>query len=69
MRRKGWWWGTGRRKTAVARVRLRAKDGGTVTVSRRDGQLKTIEEYFTELRDRVDSMSPIRVAPKLNYPA
>lgn len=60
--RKGWWWGTGRRKTAVARVRLRAKDGGTVTVSRRDGQLKTIEEYFTELRDRVDSMSPIRVA-------
>jgi small subunit ribosomal protein S9 len=59
--RKGWWWGTGRRKTAVARVRLRNKDGGAMTVSRRDGQIKTIEEYFTELRDRVDATSPLRV--------
>ena len=60
--RKGWWWGTGRRKTAVARVRLRPKDGGTASVSRRDGQVKTIEEYFTEVRDRVDAMSPLKLA-------
>ncbi|GMV24605.1 MAG: hypothetical protein AMXMBFR58_06360 [Phycisphaerae bacterium] len=60
--RKGWWWGTGRRKTAVARIRLKPKDGGTVTVSRRDGQSKTIDEYFTEVRDRSDAMAPLRVA-------
>ncbi len=59
--RKGWWWGTGRRKTAVARVRLRPKDGGTVTVCRKDDQIKTIEEYFTELRDRTDAVSPLKI--------
>ncbi len=60
--KKGWWWGTGRRKTAVARVRLRPKDGGTISIARRDGQIKTIEEYFTEVRDRVDCVSPLKVA-------
>ncbi len=60
--KKGWWWGTGRRKTAVARIRLKPKEGGTVTVSRRDGAIKTIDEYFTELRDRTDAVAPIKVA-------
>ncbi len=43
-----WWWGTGRRKTAVARVRLRPGDGKIVVNER------PYEEYFTEERDRKD---------------
>lgn len=60
----GWWWGTGRRKTAVARVRLRpAKNSGQgalmVQVSRQ--KFKPINEYFSELRDRNDATAPLRL--------
>ncbi len=60
----GWWWGTGRRKTAVARVRLRpAKNSGQgalmVQVSRQ--KFKPIDEYFSELRDRNDATAPLRL--------
>lgn len=41
----GWWRGTGRRKTAVARVRIKA-GSGTFKVNDRD-----LEAYFTEERD------------------
>jgi small subunit ribosomal protein S9 len=44
--RGNWWWGTGRRKTAVARVRVRPGDG-TFTVNG-----KPYDTYFTEHRDR-----------------
>lgn len=60
----GWWWGTGRRKTAVARVRLRpAKNSGqgTVQVQVSRQKFKGIEEYFSELRDRGDAMAPLRM--------
>jgi small subunit ribosomal protein S9 len=60
--RRGWWWGTGRRKTACARVRLKPRDGGTIIITRQDGKKKTIAEYFTELRDQTDAVSPIRMA-------
>jgi small subunit ribosomal protein S9 len=43
-----WWWGTGRRKTAVARVRIRP-GGGTFHVNEREA-----EKYFSEERDRND---------------
>lgn len=39
-------WGTGRRKTAVARVRL-ARGGGKITVNGHE-----VEAFFTEDRDR-----------------
>lgn len=60
----GWWWGTGRRKTAVARIRLRpaqnsGQGGVKVQVSRK--QFKSIDEYFSEMRDRGDAMAPLRV--------
>ncbi len=42
----GWWLGTGRRKTAIARVRLKPGDG-TFTVNG-----KPYVEFFTEERDR-----------------
>jgi small subunit ribosomal protein S9 len=41
-----WWWGTGRRKTAVARVRVRPGDG-SFKVNGRD-----MSTFFTEERDR-----------------
>ena len=44
----GWWWGLGRRKAAVARVRIRPGDGKLI-VNKRD-----YENYFTEERDRKD---------------
>lgn len=42
---QGWYWGTGRRKTACARVRLKA-GSGTFTVNE-----KPLEVFFTEERD------------------
>lgn len=60
----GWWWGTGRRKTAVARVRLRpAKESGNgklqIQVSRK--KFKDIDAYFSELRDRKDAVAPLEL--------
>ena len=55
----GWWWGTGRRKTAVARVRIRPGSGEFVVNKRK------VEEYFTEIRDRNDVAAPLRVTETL----
>lgn len=60
----GWWWGTGRRKTAVARVRIRpAKESGKgelkMQISRK--QFKTVEEYFSEMRDQKDAVAPLKL--------
>lgn len=43
---RGWWWATGRRKTSVARLRLRA-GGGDFKINERP-----MEEFFVEERDR-----------------
>ena len=60
--RHGWWWGTGRRKTAVARVRMKpASDEGKgdVQIQCSRKKLKPVTEYFTEDRDRADVYSPL----------
>jgi small subunit ribosomal protein S9 len=60
----GWWWGTGRRKTAVARVRIRpAKDAdkGSVQIQISKKKFKNIEEYFSEMRDRSDAVAPLKL--------
>ena len=60
----GWWWGTGRRKSAVARVRLRpAKNSGqgTIQVQVSRQKFKTINEYFSEMRDQNDALAPLRL--------
>ena len=58
----GWWWGTGRRKHAVARVRLKPSTGeGKVTVQIGPKKTKTIAEYFHELRDQQDAVAPLRL--------
>ncbi len=58
----GWWWGTGRRKTAVARVRMRIAEGeGSVTVYGKTGKAKPVEVYFAEERDRADAVAPLKL--------
>jgi len=60
----GWWWGTGRRKTAVARIRLRpAKNSGQGTLQIQVSRqvFKPIDVYFSEMRDRNDAMAPLRL--------
>jgi small subunit ribosomal protein S9 len=60
---QGWWWGTGRRKTAVSRARMRvAKEGeGKIQVQVSRKNFKSIEEYFTEERDRNDVYAPLKL--------
>lgn len=58
----GWWWGVGRRKAAVARVRIRpAKEGGKVQIQVTRKKFKSVEEYFSELRDRNDAVAPLEI--------
>jgi small subunit ribosomal protein S9 len=60
----GWWWGTGRRKTAVARVRMRLVQdpaAGGVRVQKSLKRFKSIDEHFSEIRDRHDAVAPLRV--------
>lgn len=66
--KKGWWWGTGRRKAAVARVRLKPAEGDAATitvigVNKKKSRPHT--EYFNLLRDQVDAVSPLRVTGTL----
>jgi small subunit ribosomal protein S9 len=58
----GWWWGTGRRKTAVARVRMRLpKDNKPAfLVESANGKRRPVEEFFTEERDRADCLAPFK---------
>lgn len=62
--KSGWYWGTGRRKTAVARVRLRPAKGGEgsgkVQVQIGADTFKPIEVYFKEERDRNDCYAPLK---------
>jgi small subunit ribosomal protein S9 len=51
-----YFWGTGRRKTSVARVRVRLGEGKFL-VNGRD-----IDKYFSEERDRKDVIAPLRAA-------
>jgi small subunit ribosomal protein S9 len=55
----GWWWGTGRRKTAVARVRIKP-GAGEVKIQTGANSFKTIDEYFTEERDRQDAVAALK---------
>ena len=56
---KHYWWGTGRRKTSIARVRVRA-GSGKFEVNKRP-----IEQYFTQDKDRSDSIAPLKATETL----
>lgn len=51
----GFFWGTGRRKASVARVRIRPGEGKFMVNNRE------IDAYFTELRDQQDVVAPLKV--------
>ena len=53
-------WGTGRRKTSVARVRLR-RGTGVFLINRRD-----LDDYFTRERDRAAVRSPLKATRTLS---
>lgn len=57
---QGFWKGTGRRKTAVARVRVKPGSGEIKIIIDRK-HTKKVDEYFSEVRDRTDVMSPLKV--------
>jgi small subunit ribosomal protein S9 len=59
----GWWWGTGRRKRAVARVRIKPGSGneGKIVINLEGKKSKTVEQYFPEERDRGDCYAPLKV--------
>lgn len=60
----GWWWGTGRRKRAVARVRIRpAKESGkgTLLIQITNKKFKDIDTYFSEMWDRADARAPLEL--------
>jgi small subunit ribosomal protein S9 len=58
--KKTFYLGTGRRKTAVARVRM-CEGSGQVTVNG-----KTVEDYFTETKDRNAVYGPLSVTDMRN---
>ena len=57
---KKFYLGTGRRKTAVARVRL-AEGNGTIRINGRG-----LEDYFTEIKDRQSVLGPLQLAEMSN---
>lgn len=58
----GWWWAVGRRKNAVARVRMKNADGkGEIKIQKSRKLFKTVDEYFTETQDRFDVNAPLKV--------
>jgi small subunit ribosomal protein S9 len=52
--KKKFFWGTGRRKTSVARVRLKPGEG------KFEVNKKPLDKYFSEDRDRNDAVAPLR---------
>jgi len=52
--------GTGRRKTSVARVRLRAGQG-SIKINKR-----ALEDYFPSIRDRESAIAPLSLTGKRN---
>jgi small subunit ribosomal protein S9 len=53
----GFFWGTGRRKTAVARVRIRPTADDKKSKFLING--KSVDRFFSELRDRNDVVRPL----------
>ncbi len=52
--RGGYFWGTGRRKSSVARVRIRPGKGEILINKRK------LDDYFTQSRDRSNAVAPLK---------
>ncbi|MFN0060511.1 MAG: 30S ribosomal protein S9 [Planctomycetota bacterium] len=53
--KNGFWWGTGRRKTAIARVRIREGSGKMIINGR------PLNEFFALSKDQILVQEPLRV--------
>lgn len=63
--RNGWWSGTGRRKRAVARVRIRpvvGADAPPMQIIGTSKKSKDVATYFAETRDRTDALAPLKLS-------
>lgn len=56
-----YYWGTGRRKTSVARVRLKPGGSGQVFVNKRP-----LDEYFYRAQDRKNVTDPLKLTKALD---
>ena len=56
----GYWWGTGRRKSSVARVRIKPGSGKMVV------NKKNLDEYFKREQDRKAVLSPLKAVKAEN---
>ncbi|MHC4560215.1 MAG: 30S ribosomal protein S9 [Planctomycetota bacterium] len=50
----GYWWGTGRRKSSVARVRIKPGSGKFIV------NKKKLDDYFTRAQDRKAVLAPLK---------
>ncbi len=50
----GFWWGLGRRKSSVARVRIKP-GAGNITINKRE-----FDNYFVRIQDRISIMAPLK---------
>lgn len=50
----GYWWGTGRRKSSIARVRIKPGSGKLVI------NKKQLDEYFKRVQDREAVLAPLK---------
>jgi len=58
--KSGFWWGTGRRKSSVARVRLKPGSGKTI-VNKKD-----LNDYFKRDQDRKAVLAPLKAVKGVN---
>ena len=52
--KSGFWWGTGRRKSSVARVRIKPGSGKLLV------NKKPLEEYFRRVQDQTAVLAPLK---------
>ena len=58
--KSGFWWGTGRRKSSVARVRIKPGSGKTMV------NKKNLDDYFKKIQDRNSVLAPLRTVKSEN---
>lgn len=59
--KQGWWWGLGRRKSSVARVRIRPGNG-ELKINKRP-----VDVYFSQPQDLNDVLSPLKETNTFNH--
>ena len=56
----GFWWGTGRRKSSVARVRIKPGSGKLIV------NKKELTDYFRRIQDQNSVMAPLKAVDAVN---